>query len=421
MTSKRIHKGSGAPHEVKEFAAHWAHHLEKAGVPFSTILKTMKKTRYVPCKKTLKTQMEEIKNNGKVHDHGNSSGRKSKLSDEKWSIVAGWILVQKDCVNFEDVLLWIQEHFNIKLSKAALSVNLRSLGLSAQLVGKRLTKSESFDDYCQGYLEFLLKVRDEKFMDHDPSKIICLDFITNSMRLDQETTIQMIGDKQQKMRRKSIVFTNSYLTPACYGEGLGLFSIMFTHDKAYKPNGPRANEVNSWFDKLELRRDQVVYVESNRAYCKECNEQISHFQAVFRDELVGTHIVYDAGNSFKLDGEDILEEDAEMVLVFPPEQHGELSVLDNKLHAVAKNRWRALRKNVDFSYDALLLLKCIMDVKQSDITGWWESNFMMNTKNLTLAKVKKHLSKVKGKEILRQAKKERYIESYIQFKQDNKE
>lgn len=89
--------------------------------------------------------------------------------------------------------------------------------------------------------------------------------------------------------------------------------------------------------------------------------------------------------------------------------------MDNKLNAVAKNIWRAKRQNNDFSYDALLLLKCIDDIKQEDITSWWKSNFMMDTKNLTMTNIMASLSKVKGKQILRETKKEEYIESYTEW------
>ena len=65
----------------------------------------------------------------------------------------------------------------------------------------------------------------------------------------------------------------------------------------------------------------------------------------------------------KLNGESVFEEDAHKLYVFPLEQHGALSVLDNKLNAVAKTRWRQNRGNEDFSKDALLLLKYINDVK----------------------------------------------------------
>ena len=70
---------------------------------------------------------------------------------------------------------------------------------------------------------------------------------------------------------------------------------------------------------------------------------------------------------------------------------------------------------MDFSKDALLLLKCINDVKQSDITKWWRYNFLLDKKNLTSKTVEDRLSEVKGRQILREVKKEHYIESYLEW------
>ena len=108
-----------------------------------------------------------------------------------------------------------------------------------------------------------------------------------------------------------------------------------------------------------------------------------------------------------------------MLRVFPPEQHGELSVLDNKLIAVAKESWRKIRKNEDFSYDALLLLKCINEVKQKDITKWYDQNYLLKKKKLDVGVVKGFLNQVKGRQILRESKKEHYIESYLEWKRED--
>lgn len=124
--------------------------------------------------------------------------------------------------------------------------------------------------------------------------------------------------------------------------------------------------------------------------------------------------MHDAGNSFKFDGELVLLEDANEVVVFPPDQHAELSVLDNKLNAV-KNLWRSMRDGADFSYDALLLQHCVDQVKQVYVTKWWKANFMMDVKNLSLDAVKRELSKVKGKTIARDNLKDRYVAVYTDW------
>ena len=59
------------------------------------------------------------------------------------------------------------------------------------------------------------------------------------------------------------------------------------------------------------------------------------FEKRNRDVLTGARVLHDQGGSFKMDREFILAERSQKVIAFPAEQHGELSVLDNKLTAVA--------------------------------------------------------------------------------------
>lgn len=49
----------------------------------------------------------------------------------------------------------------------------------------------------------------------------------------------------------------------------------------------------------------------------------------------------------------------------------ELSVLDNKLNAVAKAKWRQHRHNEDFSWDAFLLFAELHLVEQDSFFSWW--------------------------------------------------
>ena len=104
-----------------------------------------------------------------------------------------------------------------------------------------------------------------------------------------------------------------------------------------------------------------------------------------------------------------------MLFALPSEQHGQLSVLNNKLNAVAKNLWRAIRQNVDYAYDAVLLLRCLDEVKQTSITKWLEENFLLKEKELTIERGRSHLSKNKKHQILRESKKDHYVETYNEW------
>lgn len=92
-----------------------------------------------------------------------------------------------------------------------------------------------------------------------------------------------------------------------------------------------------------------------------------------------TIVFHDAGNAFKRDGESIFD-----VLrmpnhhCYPPPVHMFLSPNDNRLHAVAKRKWRSV--GLDYSDDvdaSLALLRCIDDVSADAITRMWDRNLFM--------------------------------------------
>ena len=137
---------------------------------------------------------------------------------------------------------------------------------------------------------------------------------------------------------------------------------------------------------------------SDRKYCKESQDQVVEFSRVNRHALVGARILHDGGGAFKKNGEYLFELDgADRVVVFPAEQHGELSVLDNKLNAVAKHKWRQHRHNGDFSWDAFVLLAELSRVQQSSISKWWRHNFLLDVPTLTVAAVEERLQAVKNR------------------------
>jgi hypothetical protein len=224
-----------------------------------------------------------------------------------------------------------------------------------------------------------------------------------------------MGDKLKKTNAQSPQYTDSYLLVCGLDSSLGVKHMFFTHNPVFQRDGARWSEVEGWCQDLGLDVDQIVFGEpkiKGSKYCKESTEQVSHFQAVYRHQLHGTRVLHDAGNAFKFEGDYILADGAEMHSVLPPIQHAEFSPLDNKLNAVAKEKWRSLRQNKDYAYDALLLLKCAQDVEQKHISKWFKSNFMMDTKDLSLEVVMAELSKVKDREIFRQEEKCRYFEAY---------
>lgn len=156
---------------------------------------------------------------------------------------------QNTPTDLEKVINWIEESFEVKASPSIVSRFLKNHGLTPQLVGRRGAKAVSFDNYAFGYHSQLLELRELDFFNFDPSRIITLDFITKSYRLDRQTTIALSGSKQQKFEKIKPTYTSSYLVPAAMGAGIDLKAMMFTFDPVFKRDGPHAAKVQGWCDK----------------------------------------------------------------------------------------------------------------------------------------------------------------------------
>jgi hypothetical protein len=197
--------------------------------------------------------------------------------------------------------------------------------------------------------------------------------------------------------------------------------LMFTHDPAFDPNGPRWEEVIRWCDANGIRRDQIFNIKSSTKYCKECSEQVIAFQQRFRDKLRGARILHDDGGAFKNRKQLIVEEYAERVEVLPPDQHGELSVLDNKLNAVAKKLWRQERHHEDHAWNSFLLLVKLQSVGEDPIKSWWRQNYMLDMLELKLDLVEERLKSRGGDVVARQDLADKYEASYANWREDNEE
>ena len=159
--------------------------------------------------------------------------------------------------------------------------------------------------------------------------------------------LALCGGKQKKLEKSAPTYTNSYIIGVSLEAGPKLLSLMFTYDPTFDPNGPRAQEVQSWCNANNIRRDQIFYEKSVKKYCKESKDQVIEFARRNRAALNGARVIHDQGGTFKLEGNFILAERADRIVALPAEQHGKLSVLDNKLNAVAKQKWRSHRHNGD--------------------------------------------------------------------------
>jgi len=293
----------------------------------------------------------------------------------------------------------LESNFDVRPSIPTVSKRLGAFKLSTRLTGARpMPIGMTRDEYVLGYHEFVLGLHSSGFWNFDPNKIVCIDFVTNSRRRERETTLDFVGAPQKKIEGKLPTHTHSYLVAVTLGGDDDYLPLMFTFDEDLDPTGRNKREVRSLCRKFGLLTEQIVFKKSSKKYCKEDNSQVAHFKNIYRHELRGTRVLADAGNSFKLHRQFILEDGADRYVTFPPAQHGQLSVLDNKLNAVAKALWKAERTNTNFQHDSILLLYCLQRVGRDAISSWWESNFLLKKNQPTVQDVEDMLGAVNGTE-----------------------
>ena len=418
----RRYAGGGVLADVKDHTARLAVALQARGVPLETIVKSLSTTSYAPARRTLLQHMAAVKADTAPLSADKGAGRPRALTHELWAVVFGWVLRQQKPVDLETVQRWIKANLDVNVSLATVSRHKDEMGLSFQLVGRRGTAPGlTRDNYVLGYFEFVQGLRNDGFFIFDPNRIICIDFVTNSQRREYEKTLALCGAKQRKISRAAPLYTNSYIVGVALGDGANIIALMFTYDPAFDPRGPRRKEVQAWCDANNIRRDQIYYEKSSSHYCKESRAQVVEFEKRNRRALTGSRILHDHGGAFKMDREFVLADRADRVVALPPEQHGELSILDNKLNAVAKQMWRQERHNADFAWDAFLLFVMLHRVGQDSIISWWTHNFLLDVPEVTLRAVDDRLKESNGGRPLRQDVADQYDQLFSTWSEEHDE
>lgn len=405
--------GASAPEEVKKYRAQLFVQLREVGLKLEKLVELNDKTDYPASERTLRHHMASVKSGQPILKEEKKSGGQSVLTDQEWDIVAGVILCEKEKVDSVWVRTFVRDNFGHDYSESSISRHVAALNLSYQLTGRRKRKEKvDFSDYVVQYFDFVSLLHNVGFFKGDPRWTLCLDFCTDSRRLDREKTISQKGGKQKKLSGPKPKYTNSFLACVAWEHDHTFRPMMFTYDPAFDPKGKRWKEVVEWCKKWNIDPTQIYYEKSSKVYCAEDNTQTGHFFAKYRNLLKGCRILHDDGNSFKRGKNWIFEDGAGMHFVFPSDVHGELSVLDNKIFSIAKTWWRLNMTNQDFSYDSLYLLSCIQSVLESKITHFWETNFFLADTKLTLAAVEDLLS---GKDRMSEKRKleyTKYVKAY---------
>merc|ERR1711916_347144 len=131
--------------------------------------------------------------------------------------------------------------------------------------------------------------------------------------------------------------------------------------------------------------DRIVYdgkdAKEDRTFCREYNDMVRDFLEFHKETLEGEDVVFlsDNGNAFRDGDESFIEKHGLGKHVFYPAcVHQYLSPNDNRLHGVAKAKWRGMFSDFDDDVACSVgLMKCLDDVSQETIRSWWERNLFL--------------------------------------------
>jgi hypothetical protein len=129
----------------------------------------------------------------------------------------------------------------------------------------------------------------------------------------------MRGAKQKNLLAACLTYTNTYVVAVAMDDDGQYPALMFTHNPAFDPAGPRAKEVQKWFNKMSISRDQVIYTKGAKKYSYKSSNMIAHFKNVYCKELSGTRVLHDAEIHSNSMASSFLKMVPTSMLCFPPQ------------------------------------------------------------------------------------------------------
>ena len=419
---------------VKEFRARVASVLRSDGMEYRKILEIFNRAGIGISENSLRSHIREVEASGSLSFSSSNSGRKMLLTERQKHICFGACLLEKKPAGLLFLRKFANTFFDTDVSPATWSTYVKDGKLSFQLTGKRpMPKNFSDDDYCLQYLEFLKYLRESNFWSHDPSKIICMDSCSNSGRTQRFRTLNVKNGKQRKMQRIGFKYTNNYVKAVAWKETGQFPTHMWTYDPAFKPGSSRWDEIEKWARIWRIDLSQIMFEEQpkekgrgRKTYNRESHDQISHWKVVYNDRIGECHILHDKGGAFKLPkiGKNpsvyIFAEDGIRLETLPTETHGELSILDNCVFAIAKTWWTNSKWYEDPVLGALYLIHCIDSVNFDEVEQMWRSNFFMDYRNLTPTFLQDHLGNRKRSAEKVQKIRQTYVDAFEHFEHSKK-
>jgi len=178
-----------------------------------------------------------------------------------------------------------------------------------------------------------------------------------------------------------------------------LFTYNPKFDLTRKSTQKRDLEMSYLKDKLNeygIESNRIVYLGGKgktAKYCPESPEVLNHFFGRYPD-LGKRHILSDNGGSFS----EGLEKFGFKHERYPAPIHQFLSPNDNRLHGVAKKKWKT-EISLDFKDDvnsSLYLMDQLDRVPQEKIKGWFKQNHCLGEKEIDIDRARKLLGKHKN-------------------------
>ena len=336
---------------------------------------------------TLSEWLHRIESTGEAVPHGSGVGHVKLLDEKKQDLLAGFILqknVEAKEVHLQTAVNFLRNDLGITMTEPAAYHYIADLGFSLHTLKKRKkTYMREREKVSQKYYEWLVRNR----ITVAACMVCSIDITTTSHRKSTVHGYSRTGATAPDVSDSIPLFTNSIVT-CIWADGVNRTpSVLFTYNSLFRrdrhPTAIRTAAVKHLDEVLaEFAVDgrRVVYAGESkgekRTYCAESPEIIRRFFSLYPNLPKNILIFSDVGNCFFQDGKDVLLELGFLNhKMYEPIFHHYVSPNDNKLHGVAKNRWRERFQNFSDDVHSSIALLSFLDSANEHSAEYFARNF----------------------------------------------
>jgi transposase len=339
-----------------------------------------------------------------------ASGRPKSLSDENLDILVGWILMETcggEIVKLDGALAFLRDKLGVEIVKETLRLRLHDIGVETCPTAVHCKETPPLRVQVEAYIDWMKDFR----ANGCSRRLLCsLDFTYTSHRTSRPTTLAGKGRKKS-VRSKISRFTNCLVT-GLLSDGRQLSSILYTYNGEFRTDRAKTKRrrklegrLGALMEKYGISDERIVFDGAmkgeKRTFVREYSGMVRHFLEHHMDTIKDENILFlsDQGAAFKDGHESLIEKNGYgHHLFYPPCVHQFLSPNDNKLHGVAKAKWRGMFDNFDDDVECSLGLMHVLDGVQSDtIKKWFKCNMFLGRGRVTEEKVKELISRAPTK------------------------